>query len=58
MVGPKRQDFWPRINILNRKLKKKKSLTNYGLSKSAKIILSMSMFNVGAFIYDVRFLGR
>ena len=31
MVGPKKQDFWPRIN---------------GSSKSAKIVLSKSIFDV------------
>ena len=45
MVGPKKQDFWPRINIL-KGIKKKNPSMNYGSSKSAKIVLSNSIFNV------------
>ena len=45
MVGPKKQDFWPRINILIGFLKKNPSM-NYGSSKSAKIVLSKSIFDV------------
>ena len=29
MVGPKKQDFWPRINILKGKLFEKIQLMNY-----------------------------
>ena len=36
MVGPKKQDFWPRINVPKGKKNKDPSM-NYGLSKSAKI---------------------
>ena len=44
MVGPKKQDFWPRINILKGFFLNLSM--NYGSSKSAKIILSKSIFNV------------
>ena len=44
MVGPKKQEFWPRINIL-KGLFLNLSM-NYGSSKSAKIVLSMSIFIV------------
>ena len=40
-VGPKKLDFWPRINIL-----KGFFFLNYGSSKSAKIVLSKSIFEV------------
>ena len=43
MVGPKKQDFWPRI-MGNFCLKN--PLMNYGSSKSAKIVLSKSIFDV------------
>ena len=46
MVGPKKQDFWPRINIVKGNLKKENPSMNYGSSKSAKIVLSKSIFNV------------
>ena len=46
MVGPKKQDFWPRINILKGNLKKENPLMNYGSSKSAKIVFSKSIFDV------------
>ena len=44
MVSPKKHDFWPRIHILkgfffNRSM-------NYASSKSAKIVLSKSIFDV------------
>ena len=45
MVGPKKQDFWRRINIL-KEFFFKNPLMNYGSSKSAKIVLSNSIFNV------------
>ena len=38
MVDPKKQDFWPRINILKGNLKKENPLMNYGSSKSAKML--------------------
>ena len=44
-VGPKKQDFWPRINIIKRFLLKNPWM-NYNLSKSANIILSKSIFDV------------
>ena len=44
--GPKKQDFWPRINILKGNLKKENPSMNYGSSKSAKIVLSKSIFEV------------
>ena len=44
--GPKKQDFWPRINILKGNLKKENPLMNYGSSKSAKIVFSKSIFDV------------
>ena len=46
MVGPKKQEFWPRINILKENLFFFKLLMNYGSSKSAKIIHSKSILNV------------
>jgi hypothetical protein len=46
MVAPKKQDFWPRINILEGIFFKKNHSMNYGSSKSAKIILSKSIFDV------------
>ena len=42
--GPKKQDFWPRINI-PKEFFLSPSM-NYGSSKSAKIILSKSIFDV------------
>ena len=44
-VGPKKQDFWPRINKIKGILFLNLSM-NYGLSKSAKIVLSKSIFDV------------
>jgi len=44
MVGPDMQDFGLRINML--KEFKKKSMMNYGLSKSVEIVLSKSIFYV------------
>jgi hypothetical protein len=44
-VGPKKQDFWPRINILKGFFFQNPSM-NYGSSKSTKIVLSKSIFNV------------
>ena len=41
MVGPKKQDFWQRINILKGFFFLNPSM-NYGSSKSAKIVLSKS----------------
>jgi len=43
MVGPKEQEFWPRINILYIFFN---SLMKKGSSKSAKIVLSNSISNV------------
>ena len=40
--GSKKQDFWPRINILKGFFEKNSSM-NYGSSKSAKIVLSKSI---------------
>ena len=45
IVGPKKQDFWPRINIL-KDFFFQNPLMNYGSSKSAKIVLSKSIFEV------------
>ena len=45
MVGPKKIDFTPRIDILKGK-KIKYPLMNCGLSKIAKTVLSKSIFNV------------
>ena len=42
MVGPKMQDFDPRINMLKGNYPK----MNYGLSKSDKIVLLDSIFYV------------
>jgi hypothetical protein len=39
MVGPKKPDFWPRINMLKEKKNLKILPMNDGLSKSAKIVL-------------------
>jgi hypothetical protein len=44
MVGPRKQDFWPRINIL--KGIKTKFFDELQLSKSAKVVLSKSIFDV------------
>ena len=44
MVGPKRQDFWPRVNILKGFFLKQSM--NYSSSKSTKIVLSKSIFDV------------
>ena len=44
MVGPKKQDFWPRINILEGFFILNPSM-NYDSSKSAKIVLSKSIFD-------------
>ena len=41
MVGPKKRDFWPRVNMF-----KKNPSMNDGLSKSAKIVLSKPIFDV------------
>jgi hypothetical protein len=46
MVGPKKQDFWPRINKSTKENFQKNWLMNYRSSKSAKIILSKSIFYV------------
>jgi hypothetical protein len=45
MAGPKKQDFWPRINILKGNFFLNLSM-NYGSSKSAKIVLSKLIFDV------------
>ena len=45
MVGPKKQDFRPRINILNGFFFLNPSMS-HDSSKSAKIVLSKSIFNV------------
>ena len=45
MVGAKKQIFWPRINILKGFFFQNPSM-NYGSSKSAKIVLSKSIFDV------------
>jgi inhibitor of KinA sporulation pathway (predicted exonuclease) len=39
IMGPKKQDFFPRINMLKGKKIKKVLLMNYGSSKSTKIVL-------------------
>ena len=44
MVGPKKQDFWPRIDILKGFFKI--LLMNNSSTKSAKIVLSKSIFDV------------
>ena len=44
MMGPKKQAFWPRINLLKGILKN--PLMNYNLSEIAKIVLSKSIFYV------------
>ena len=46
MVGPIKQDFWPRITILKGNFFFKNPYMNYGSSKSAKIELSKSIFDV------------
>ena len=46
IVGPKMQDFCPRINMLKGIFFKNNPTMNYGLSKSAKIVLSKSIFYV------------
>ena len=46
MVGPKMQDFCPRINMLPRKIFLNNLTSNDSLSKSAKIVLSMSILDV------------
>ena len=45
MVGPKKQIVWPRINIL-KGFFFQNPLMNYGSPKSAKILLSKSIFEV------------
>ena len=44
MMGPKKQDFWPRINILEGFFLNPSM--NYGSSKTTKIVLSKSIFYV------------
>ena len=44
MVGPKKQDFWPRINLL--KGKYFVNAMNDGSSKSTKIVLSKLIFDI------------
>ena len=44
-LSPKKRIFWPRINILKGFFFQNPSM-NYGSSKSAKIVLSKSIFNV------------
>ena len=44
MIGLKKQDFWPRINILKGYFFL--NSVDYSSSKSAKIVLSKSIFNV------------
>ena len=46
MVGPKKQGFGPRINVLKRFFFKKNRSMNYGLLKSAKMVLSKLIFYV------------
>ena len=46
MVGPKKQVFRPKINILNGFFFKNPSMSHHDSSKSAKIVLSKSIFNV------------
>ena len=47
MAGPKMQAFGPRINMLKHFFKKDPEMNYaYGLSKSAKIVLSKSIFYV------------
>ena len=45
MVGPKKQDFCPRINML-KELFLNNPAMNYGTSKSAEIVLSKAIFYV------------
>ena len=45
MMGPKMQDFCPRINMLKDFFLNNPTM-NYGLSKSAKIVISKSIFRV------------
>ena len=45
-LGPKNQDFWPRINVLKGEFCKKTSVIELWFVKSAKILLSKSIFNV------------
>jgi hypothetical protein len=46
MVGLKMQEFCPRINMLKGIFIKKNPSMNYGLSKSAKTVLSKSILDV------------
>jgi hypothetical protein len=46
MVDPKKQDFWPGINMLKGKHLKKVLSMNDSLTKSAKIVLTNSNFDV------------
>ena len=46
MVGPKMQDFCPRINMLRMIFFSNNPMMNHGLSKSAVIVLSKSIFYV------------
>ena len=46
MVGPKKQAFWPRVNMPPRKNLEKNPMSNDSLSKSAKIVLSKSILDV------------
>jgi hypothetical protein len=45
-MGPKKQDFWPRINILKGFFFFLNQSMNYGSSKSAKIVLSKLTLDV------------
>ena len=46
MFFPKKQDFWPRIRTLKGKNVKNILSMNDSLTKSAKIVLSRSIFDV------------
>jgi len=46
MVGPKKRDSWPRINILKGNVCFLNPSMNDSSSKSAKIVLSESIFDV------------
>ena len=44
LVGPKKQEFWPKINIFKGRFFLKNLSMNYGSSKRAKVVLSKSIF--------------
>ena len=49
MVGPKMQDFCPRINMLKGNFYKKNPAMTYGSSKSAEIVISKSIIYLKKF---------